>query len=139
MAVDVAPVMHGFVAQPRQGRERRETVAGTKQDHAAVDGRKSEKIDFVFGDENPVDRRIEFGQTGRVEAEVGSGQQERRGSQRVKKTAAQAFRFFAKAITTVEAIDAAGAGIDGRGRQDEVEQFRQQPSVGFDKFAVDTG
>jgi len=61
MRVDVAPIHHAPVAQPRSAGEGFEGVAGPKDDHAFRDQRERQRIDFVFGDEHGAHGQGEVG------------------------------------------------------------------------------
>gem|GEM_PF-2262358 len=64
VGVDVAPVDEFAGFQPVDSGEVLEAVACAEDDDCFWDGRESEEVDFVFGNEDGFDREVEAGEVG---------------------------------------------------------------------------
>ncbi len=100
-------------------------------------GGKARKFNFVFGNEDTVDRWVERSEADGIERQVGLCQPGQRCATRVEKAAADAFGLVTKAVAAIKTAEAGGTRIDGLGGKCKVEEFAEQGALAFDEFAVD--
>jgi len=71
VGIDITPVKHLTRGQPSGLRQHLEAVPGAEDEQAGRQPRKGQKIDLIFGNEDPRDRRRETNKACSVQGQIG--------------------------------------------------------------------